>query len=310
MAAEYRFERLSDRHWPTLAKLFRSVFGFRAPVDYFRKKYDTRYSGANQVCALALCGGEAVAFHGCLPFLFSFSEKKYLAAQTCDYLTLPEHRGKGLNKQLGNLSYELMRGAGVGFLFTFNSDVTFAVHRGLGWYDVESLHRYHFATGVPPISKIARRLRALDPAYRSWVRRAFRPFALSESWFPNPLAAEGWLCAEYTPEYFAYKTFTPNHLLDIQGVPVWVKVDGVLQVGAIGACPPDKIPAVVSELRRLGRTVGAGEVLFQTSPHTGLDAALQRMRAPLPSWRMGFFDLGSGVPAERVKLNFAELDTY
>jgi hypothetical protein len=310
MADEYRLERLSDQHWSALAKLFRLVFGFRAPAAYFQKKYDTQYTGASQVCALALVGDEAVAFHGCLPARFSFLEKKYLAAQTCDYLTLPEHRGKGLNKQLGNLSYELMRQAGIGFLFTFNSDVTFAVHRGLGWHDVESMHRYHFATGVPPISKIARRLRALDPAYQSWVRRAFRPFALSEKGLANPLADEGWLCAEYTPEYFAYKSFTPNHVLDIQGVPVWVKVDGLLQVGAVGSCPAEKIPAVVSELRRLGRKVGAGEVLFQISPHTGLDTALQGMRAALPSWRMGFFDLGSGVPAEKVKLNFAELDTY
>lgn len=308
--AEYRFERLSEAHFPALAVLFREVFGFRAPPTYFQQKYDTTYLGVSHVCFVACLNEKAVAFHGCLPLGFSFLGKKYLAAQTCDYLTLEAHRGKGLNKTLGEKSYALMKSEGIGFLCTLNSDVTFAVHSTLGWLDPEVMHRYHFATGAPPLAKVARRIRQFDPAYQAWVHRVFKRYRLPEAWFPNPLAEAGWLCADYTPAYFGYKKFTPNFIVALDGVPLWIKVDGVLQIGAMGAFSPKKFPAILTKLRALGRLAGVGELLFQTAPGTPLDAALSQLTPPLPSWRVGYFDLGAGLPVEKLKLNFAELDTF
>jgi hypothetical protein len=90
---EYRIERMSAGRLKDLEGLFSAVYGAAPARDYFRKKYDTVYTGLEYIGYIALNSQDiAVAYYGVIPCFIQYGSENVLAAQSGDTMTHPGFR--------------------------------------------------------------------------------------------------------------------------------------------------------------------------------------------------------------------------
>ena len=115
---EYRIERLSAGRLKDLEALYTSVYGAAPAPDYFRKKYDTAYTGVEYMGWLSYNRENiAVAYYGVVPTFIQYNNEIVLAAQSVDTMTHPQYRYKGMFAELSKDCFDLCRKSGIGFIF-------------------------------------------------------------------------------------------------------------------------------------------------------------------------------------------------
>lgn len=306
----YRFERLTIDHLNDLRFLFHEVLNKRYSNEYLRRKYDTSFTGAQNLTHLAYDGPTPVAFYGVIPTYFSWEGRRYLAAQTCDYLTLPSHQRKGLHRDLSGRAFGLMREHGVKVAFALMSDDSLASGRKLGWTMHGTMQAFVMPAGKVPVAKAVRKFGFADGSYDSFTHWVFRNQTVSASTYINSVLEEGWLGVEYSPEFFSYKNFTNNFHLQLGEVSVWVKADRNLLVGDLNFPSDLALDCALLQLRELAARAGFTEIIIQASPETRLSSYLLERINPVTSWTVGTIDLDSGLPLDRLKCNFGDFDTF
>tara|TARA_R110000796_G_scaffold252640_2_gene389796 strand:+ start:44588 stop:45511 length:924 start_codon:yes stop_codon:yes gene_type:complete len=305
----YRYERLSDNRIADVQYLFKEVFKKNVSSEYLLKKYATDYVGVKHMCFLAYHDSMPVAFYGAIPQLFNYDQQLFKVAHACDSITLPSHHRKGLHTNLAIRSYELMRENNIKFVYAMHSENTMRATKKLGWKVGESMIRYHIKILTVPIAKVTSRLGFLDSAYQRKVKRILSRFEIQASLL-NPLHNENWLCHAYSSSFFDYKNFSPNYLIEIKGVKMWLKVQSIIHVGAFHAESTLDLKVALKDLVQVGKKIGANEIQFHVSENTAQNSQLNQLHSGLNSWTVGYLDLGSSMPLDKLKLNYGDHDTF
>lgn len=303
-----RFERLSDAHLGEVNALFGRVFGRSPGPDVLRRKYDTAYTGHARVAWVAADGPRAVGFAGVLPQRFILDGTVVPVGQFVDLAVEPRLRGGGLFRQLQERSRLLARESGLRMLWGAANDASRAAVVKCGWTEVARFRRRSLPVRTLPLAKVARRLGPLSAPWERWamglVKARTRP-----AWDqPNSLEGPGVLCHRYDADLERYRSFTPNARVDLGGAAAWIRLGAQLRVGDLETDGPLGVRASVARLLGLARLVGSTEVLFQTWPGTPLDVALEEVSPGLAS--LAIMAVDADVPLERLRVNFADLDTF
>jgi GNAT superfamily N-acetyltransferase len=308
--ASFRFEQLCDDHWVALQGLFLKVFHKRVSLEYLRGKYDTSYTGVKHLTYLAFDGERPIAFYGALPQTFSFGDEKFLGVHTCDSITLPEYQRRGLHGALAQKAYALMRDHGVRFVYAFHSDATLRACAPLGWLTHHRMQVHRIPTGVPPMATAFHRSPLLGRLHDQVARRVLRARASAPDTFKNSAVTTGAMGVRYSPEFFAYKCFTPNGIIDFGGCRAWVRSGSGLWVGDLQFNDSEALGHGIIGLKRLARRLGCGHILFQTSPGTALNDELNSKHQAVDSWIVGWLPFDDDLPAASWQTNFGDLDTF
>ncbi len=306
----YRFERLRDDNMEDLQFLFREVLNRRFSVAYLRQKYNTSFTGVRHLTHIAYHRSQPVSFYGVVPTFFSWKNRRHLAAQTCDYLTLRSHQRKGLHRQLSDRAFELMRSNGVTVAYALMSDDSLASGRKLGWNLLGRMQAFVIPCVTLPVAKAVRKLSFANALFDSVTRRVFRKCTIPSQNYRNSLIEEGWLGVEYSPDFFAYKTFTNNFHIKLDGVTAWIKADRNLLVGDLNFKTDLALERAIVRLRRFAALSGFTEIIIQASSETRLLAYLEARYSSRLSWTIGYIDLGSGLPINKLRCNFGDFDTF
>src|SRR4029077_2199837 len=98
---EYTVTRLDKNNLKDLAMLHSEVYGTPINENYFLKKYDTAYTGLENVGYIAYSSeGKPVAYYGVIPCFIEHKNEVMLAAQSADTMTHPGYRYKGMFVEL------------------------------------------------------------------------------------------------------------------------------------------------------------------------------------------------------------------
>src|SRR5215203_6065123 len=117
---EYGIEQLSKNRLSDLATLYRSVYGHWKAKNYFKEKYDTAYTGAENIGFIAYdLVRNPVAFFGVLPCFIQNEGKIITAGQASDAMTHAAHRYKGIFVELVGRTLALCRENKIKFVFGF-----------------------------------------------------------------------------------------------------------------------------------------------------------------------------------------------
>src|SRR5687767_8548424 len=105
---EYSIVRLNKANLKDVARLHSAVY---TPVvdDHYFKKYDTIYTGIENIGFIAYKADIPIAYYGVIPCFIEFGDQKILAAQSVDTMTHPKFRMKGMFMELSNKTFELCR---------------------------------------------------------------------------------------------------------------------------------------------------------------------------------------------------------
>ena len=109
--------------------------------------------------------------------------------------------------------------------------------------------------------------------------------------------------------FLAYKKYSPSYVIGIGEAKVWCRLRQELTIGDM-ACSENDFENVIHELKKITRRLGLPSINFQLSPGTRLHTMFAAAYTPAVSFPVCFKDLGSGVPLEKLKFSFADIDIF
>lgn len=309
MVDQYVLERFEAPALSELRSLHAAVHGDQS--GFTERKYATEPMGLGPIGFLARDGrGTVAGYYGVFPVPLSRDGATFLAAQSGDTMTHPEHQGKGLFTRLARATNEAAAHAGIHFIFGFpnyNSYPGFV--RKLGWVHRRTMVSYAmnvptvpFSFIVPASRRAALRERQCEILCRMDDVRV--PQTLESS-----VTASVWGGVDRGEGYLAYKK---NGLLELRGEAwtVYLKMARFLQVGDIIARDASGMRAAFRVTRRLAARVGSPGVRYHVSPGSPSDVALgseMRGRAGLP---YGHLDLTGSCNPDDFDFTFLDYDTF
>jgi len=308
---EYFIERLGTHNLGDVDRLHAIVYGKKAAPGYFKKKYDTAYTGVQYVGYLAYDGDrEPLAFYAVIPCFLKYDERLVLAAQSADTMTNPNFRFKGLFVELSNLTFKLCRQEGIFIVFGFPNQNSYhgAVNK-LSWQLTETLHYFSIPAARFSLEGLAAKHPLLTKLYKRYTARILQKYLLPQNGIANSLIAEGFAGVDRSEAYLAYKTYSPTMVIRLRKATVWCKINNGLTVGDILLDTSD-IDLVIAELKKLARKLGSKQIVFQASPASRLYALLSVTHQPKPSFPVLFQNFDSGLDLDSIKFTFADIDIF
>lgn len=310
--SEYKFKRLDDNNLADLKSLVKRCFNLDVSEDFLKKKYDTENFGAKYVGYIAYDDADSpAAYYGVFPIKCRFQDKVVLAAQSGDTMTDPNHQKKGLFTRLASMTYELAQQERIQFVFGFPNKNSYpGLVRKLNWQHNENMRVYTINLPAIPLAETANRLSFLKSWFNEYAASILGRFGTKTTNLPNSVLSRKSAGVERDETFFNYKKYSLNKVIQLNGFTVWVKVGTALFVGDVVPFEESEMPNLTRSLRRLARALGCYKIIFSTSPATFLDEVLSKYYEPVEGLAIGYLDLGSKLPIDKMKYVMGDYDTF
>jgi len=309
----YRFEKLESETVSDLIPIYQQAFGICITSDKLRLKQDTSVFGPSFVGYIAYAeNNEPAAFYGVFPCLLEYKGQKYLVAQSGDTMTHPAHTGKGLFTQLALKTYEYCKENGIHLVFGFPNQNSYpGFVKKLGWVHFDDMEVYTIRAPGFSWYRIRKYLKLSDALHKRRGNRILNKQKPGKP-FTSSCQSEDVPVIDHSADFFKYKTYEKNYLLNIEGLNVWLKFDtDFLYVGDIEKSSEEKTLRVIRALKSLARRMFIPHIRFQGSTGTPLSQFFakhgQKMEAKHP---IGGVHFGHEIPLEKIKFTMADNDTF
>ena len=171
---EYIIERLNRERIKDLEKLHQAVYLKSPTKEYYEKKYETAYTGIEYVGFIAYSNDEPIAYYGVIPCFIEWKNEKYLAAQSADTMTHPDHRYKGMFSDLSNKAFELCRQLNINLVFGFPNQNSYHGAIKLGWKMTECMEFFQINIESLPLKSISNKIKFLQIPYKLGGKKCFQ----------------------------------------------------------------------------------------------------------------------------------------
>jgi hypothetical protein len=310
--SDYYFKRITPELYHDLLIISKSAFGFEPGIDYYINKNNTSKFGIPDLGFIAYYkDGTPAAFYGVYSCPLIFNKERFHAAQSGDTMTHKDHMGKGLFTLLAQKTYELAKELGVDFVFGFPNNNSFpGFQKKLDWKFKEQLKEYRLKVATIPLCKLVKRIGILKPLYNLYTRFVIFIFCQKGKTFPNSIIEERVGGVERTDEFYQYKFKFDNFILNLNGINIWMKLDGFLFLGDIERKSNCDYNKLMKKIKRLSFFLGVDTIILQTSPDTFLDNQFKKHFSSTNEYFVGFRDLNIEVKPENFKFVFGDVDTF
>ncbi|HEX7903062.1 MAG TPA: GNAT family N-acetyltransferase [Chitinophagaceae bacterium] len=312
VSKEYVITRLSKANLADVAKLHAAVYGVAADTGYFFKKYDTAYTGVENVGFIAYNMNKLpVAYYGVIPCFIQHENKTILAAQSADTMTHPMHRYKGMFVELSNMTFDLCRQLGVFLIFGFPNQNSYhgAVNK-LGWKMTGTMTCFVIPVKTLPLESLSKRADILNKLYKRYSRFVVGKKLLPLNGVANSVRKDGFAGVWRNEEYFNYKRYNPTKVLRIGHAKIWVSDRQGLVIGDIEDINEKNFNSVINELKGIAKRLGRRQLQFHCSPGTSLHDLFTKKYKAIPSYPMLFQDFGSAISPDKIGFTFADIDIF
>lgn len=287
----YQIRPITPQNLSDVVYLVHQVARKRWSVAYYQKKYETPWAGGQYHGYLAYEAetGKPVAVAAALPMMGVLPNgQRIRLTQMIETFTLPAHQGKGLMTHLANKILDDQQQDGVQVFFgLLNQNNVHGFVRKLGFTHIGTMQYFEQKVRTFPLEALCRRL-GVPTLFRWWAGLVLWKYGRGhKSILPNTLLAEGFGAVLHDADFFAYKSFTFNHLCRFDGLDAWLKLESGLLVGDV-CIPPETTEeqwsAWLLRLKRLAQHAGLRKIIFQASPDTELGRRLAKQFEAQPSW--------------------------
>jgi len=310
--SEYLISRLNANNLKDLARLYAEVYGTAAAVDYFPKKYDTAYTGVENIGFIAYnMDNLPVAYYGVIPCFIQYGNKVMLGAQSADTMTHPKHRYKGMFVELSNRTFDLCRELGVLLIFGFPNENSYhgAVNK-LGWKMTGTMSCFTIPVKCLPLESISKRIGIFKKIYKRYSRFILDKELLPLQGIANSVLCDGFAGVCRSDMYLYYKTYNTAKVIRVGDSKIWINNKYSLVIGDMEGINEMNFNFVINKLKRIAGRLGLRQIQFHCSLGTSLHEFFAANYKATPSYPMLFQDFGSAIPPEKVKFTFADLDIF
>jgi GNAT superfamily N-acetyltransferase len=311
--SDYRFERLNESNFKDLVFLYKHSFGLSPDLNFLKKKYDTQSFGLNYIGFIAYSNtNEPAAYYGVFPFIVTHLGTEYIAAQSGDTMTHPNHRGKGLFIALAKQTYELAKQEGITFVFGFPNENSFpGFIKKLEWTHYANVNNYGIKTGTLPFDKVAKKFSVLNGLYQNYVSSILDKLSTAEG-FENSLVSRHSQVGAvlHDARFIQYKTYSTAKIITVAGKKCWIKIDGRIWIGDIEACNEEQFLAVLDALKHLAKKLLCSSIQFSIFEGSDYDLFLKKIKEPFYKNPVGYLNLNAGADGAVFGYQGVDFDTY
>ena len=308
---DYTIERLCKDKFDDLDMLHRAIYRKAHSPGYFRKKYDTAYTGVEHIGYLAYNNRhEPIAFYGVIPYFIRYRDQLYLAAQSADNMTHPNYRFKGLFVQLANLTFYLAQEEGICLIFGFpNQNALHSFLVKLKWHLTEMMDCYNIPVSILPAEKWARKLPLVRGMYQKYQQQVLKNYLVNAKGVENSVFMDQFAGVNRNGHYLNYRGYHDTKVIKVGKAYLWVKIRNGLIIGDIN-CEAENFDDMMQQLYKLALRLGVHRIQFHTSHQTQLASLFSERYESVPSFYVLFKDLGSDIPLDKIKFTYADTELF
>lgn len=301
---EYSVTRLRKDNLGDLAILYSEVYKIVRSGDYFIKKYNTAYTGLENVGFIAYSKeGKPIAYYGVIPCFILFENELILAAQSADTMTHPEHRCKGMFTELSNITFDLCQQLNIKLIFGFPNQNSYpAMINRLGWIETEKISRFTI-----PVNTIPGRF--FFQNRKKYQERILSKLLLPQKGLLNSVIADGYAGIYRDNAYYQYKTFEKTYVIKTRSADVWIKINKELVIGDI-TLTANRGKDFFDEIKTLAKELNLNKISFQVCSDCHLHDLFASCYKTIPSFPVLFKDFGSGLTLKKIKFTFGDIDIF
>lgn len=298
----YRIEQVTKEKLTDLEKLYYSVYRRKRPKEYYFKKYNTSYTGVENIGFIAYNKyGQPIAYYGVIPCFIQYENRIILAAQSADTMTHSQYRLKGMFTKLSKMTFDLCQHSGIKLIFGFPNQNSYpAMIKRLGWVETEKMNRFEISYS-----------NTLEIFFQNVLRGKKIPkgFIVSQPGVPNSLIDEGYAGIYRNNEYLDYKAYSNTLVISIKSADLWVKANKNMIIGDV-FMKTDDVEFFFNEIKAVVKKLGLHKIFFQVSGNCNLYRLFASCCQPVLSFPVLFKDFNSGLSLEKIKFTFADIDSF
>jgi hypothetical protein len=306
----HRTERLSKENIHYLPELYEQINGNKIPTDFFLKKFNASRFEKSYYGYFAFNGsGKVIAFMGCILFAIELNGIKEICAQSCDSITLKEYQGKGIFKVLGKLTENLLKSEGINFFYGFPNEASAKTYVKNDWECHGSVTGFKVPVKTFPREKVFRKI-GFGKLYDSFVKSRLTKLLSSERILPNSMQDKIHPAILRDKSFFEYKCFTPNYIIEIGNVKVWMKIQSGMHIGDIDTLEENKLLETITGLKQIAKRLGVTSIILQYQEGSAQEIILKKHFESFLSWKLVFTNFSSKLPLDKFRVNYGDLDSF
>jgi hypothetical protein len=261
---------------------------------------------------LAYLNDLPVAFHGAIPVEMKYKNQTEVAAQYGDAMTLKNHTGKGLFTKLGKLTDKQLIKANIKFIWGFpNQNSEYGYLNKLNWQYKERMQGFKIATSKLPFEKLSKKMKFISEIYQKHIEKVFEKYKINKYLKGSVFLDNEIVSINRNIGFYNYRAFTNNFVIKIENVFFWIKIKNGLLIGDVETNSPNEFYKALEKLKKIATKNGIHEIIFQASPNTLICDLMQKTNAQkFESWIVGYKNISSDFPLEKLKFTFGDLDTF
>ncbi len=310
---EYSVFRITESNVADLGVIFKDAFGQDLQHEKFLKKQKTGLFGDEFVGYIAYDQfNSPAAFYGVYSCQIEYNGKFFLAAQSGDTMTHSEHTGKGLFTQLATRTYEYCKENGFHCVFGFPNENSFpGFIKRLGWSHFDNLTPYLIRVKCIPWVRIKNTLKIPQSIHNKWCRFVLKTLKEGKPFKSSCLTSETPVI-DHSKDFFEYKTYEENFLIQVKGKNVWVKFDDTfLLIGDLEKCSEEEFLVVIRKLKRIAFWMGLPHLRFHACSDTWGERIFKKYGSQMEvSYPVGGINFTGEIPIEKMKFTAADNDTF
>ncbi|MCB0512744.1 MAG: GNAT family N-acetyltransferase, partial [Bacteroidetes bacterium] len=289
------------------------AFGKEVEPSYLINKHNTLAFGVKNLGFLAYSEeNEPAAFYGVFACQINFNGQIYLAAQSGDTMTHPNHIKKGLFTKLALHTYEYCKKIGVHLVFGFPNQNSYpGFVKRLDWIHFDDFQAYHFRVKTLPWLRIQKLFGLKQTWHDSFCQKILNKYKKGKA-FPSSCLAENIPVVDHSAAFYEYKNYEKSYLIELEGVSVWLKTSAMfLQIGDIERCSESSFLKVIESLKKVAFLMGIPHLRFHCSTNSWMDLQLKNRAEKMQiNYAIGGVNFTNVIPLEELKFTMADNDTF
>jgi hypothetical protein len=309
----YTFKKLTIENLSDLIPIYENAFGKIVTNEFLINKMNPKIFGENCIGYIAYNQNKTPsAFYGVYPCQIEYQGKLFLAAQSGDTMTHSAHTGKGLFTQLAQKTYDYCKENGFHLVFGFPNENSFpGFVKRLGWTHFDDMTPYLIRVKCIPWIRLKNTFRLPQLIHDRWCRFNLKKITKGTPFKSSCLSSEI-AVVDHSNNFFAYKTYAENYLIQLNGINIWVNFDDTfLFIGDIEKCVEPDFEKTIQALKKLAYKMGLPHLRFHASSNTWGERLFKKYGVPMEvNYPVGGINFTNTIPLEKLKFTGADNDTF